>query len=211
MGFFSKLFGKKEVVTQQVSKQEVNEQQNGGKEMLKIGIILGSTREGRVSPQVGEWVKGIAESRGDATYEIIDIAEFKLPLLGEPGGDASGVAAWSQRVASCDGFVFIVSEYNHSISGALKNALDFLREEWNNKAAGIVSYGSVGGARAAEHLRGILGELLVADVRVHPALSLFTDFENGNVFKPADVQKQSVNDMLDQLIAWSGALKTVRK
>ncbi|KGR78355.1 NADPH-dependent FMN reductase [Ureibacillus manganicus] len=179
--------------------------------MLKIGIILGSTREGRVSPQVGEWVKGIAESRGDATYEIIDIAEFKLPLLGEPGGDASGVAAWSQRVASCDGFVFIVSEYNHSISGALKNALDFLREEWNNKAAGIVSYGSVGGARAAEHLRGILGELLVADVRVHPALSLFTDFENGNVFKPADVQKQSVNDMLDQLIAWSGALKTVRK
>ncbi|SOC36056.1 NADPH-dependent FMN reductase [Ureibacillus acetophenoni] len=201
MGFFSKLFGKK---------QEVTQQQDGGKEMLKIGIILGSTREGRVSPQVGEWVKGIADKRGDASYEIIDIAEFKLPLLGEPGGDASGVAAWSQRVAGCDGFVFIVSEYNHSISGALKNALDFLREEWNNKAAGIVSYGSVGGARAAEHLRGILGELLVADVRVHPALSLFTDFENGNVLKPADVQTQSVNDMLDQVISWSTALKTIR-
>jgi len=178
--------------------------------MLKIGIILGSTREGRVSPQVGEWVKGIADGRGDASYEIIDIASFKLPFLGEPGGDTSGVAAWSQQVASCDGFVFIVSEYNHSISGALKNALDFLREEWNNKAAGIVSYGSVGGARAAEHLRGILGELLVADVRVHPALSLFTDFENGNVFKPKDIQTQSVNDMLDQLISWSTALKTIR-
>ncbi len=201
MGFFSKLFGKNE---------EVNQQQDGGKEMLKIGIILGSTREGRVSPQVGEWVKKIADARGDASYEVIDIAEFKLPLLGEPGGDASGVAGWSQRVAGCDGFVFIVSEYNHSISGALKNALDYLREEWNNKAAGIVSYGSVGGARATEHLRGILGELLVADVRVHPALSLFTDFENGNVFKPADVQTQSVNDMLDQVIAWSGALKTIR-
>ncbi|MDN4493418.1 NADPH-dependent FMN reductase [Ureibacillus aquaedulcis] len=179
--------------------------------MLKIGIILGSTREGRVSPQVGEWVKKIADGRGDATYEIIDIAKFKLPLLGEPGGDASGVGEWSASVASCDGFVFIVSEYNHSISGALKNALDFLREEWNNKAAGIVSYGSVGGARAAEHLRGILGELLVADVRVHPALSLFTDFENGTVFKPKEVQNQSVNDMLDQLIPWSTALKTIRK
>nr|WP_106779744.1 NADPH-dependent FMN reductase [Lysinibacillus timonensis] len=178
--------------------------------MLKIGIILGSTREGRVSPQVGEWVKKIADGRGDATYEIIDIAEFKLPLLGEPGGDASGAAAWSQRVAACDGFVFIVSEYNHSISGALKNAIDYLRDEWGNKAAGIVSYGSVGGARAAEHLRGILGEVLIADVRVHPALSLFTDFENGNVFKPKEVQTQSVNDMLDQLIAWSGALKTLR-
>ncbi len=179
--------------------------------MLKIGIILGSTRDGRVSPQVGEWVKGIADARGDATYEILDLAKYKLPLLGEPGGDASGAADWSASVAGCDGFVFIVQEYNHSISGALKNALDFLRDEWNNKAAGIVSYGSVGGARAAEHLRGILGELQVADVRVHPALSLFTDFENGTVFKPKDVQSQSVNDMLDQLIPWSTALKTIRK
>ena len=178
--------------------------------MVKIGIVLGSTREGRVSPQVGEWVKKVADERGDATYEILDIAKYKLPLLGEPGGDASGAAEWAASVAGCDGFVFIVQEYNHSISGALKNALDFLREEWNNKAAGIVSYGSVGGARAAEHLRGILGELLVADVRVHPALSLFTDFENGTDFKPKDVQTKSVNDMLDQLVSWSTALKTIR-
>ena len=126
---------------------------------LNIGIILGSTREGRVSPQVGAWVKELADKRGDANYTVIDIADYKLPLLGEPGSDASGAAAWSQAVAQQDGFVFIVQEYNHSITGALKNALDFLREEWNNKAAGIVSYGSVGGARATEHLRGILGEL----------------------------------------------------
>ncbi len=164
-----------------------NEWENEEGHMLKIGIILGSTREGRVSPQVGAWVKEVAEKRRDAEYEIIDIADFKLPFLGEPGGDTSGVATWSEKVAACDGFVFIVAEYNHSITGALKNALDFLRVEWNNKAAGIVSYGSVGGARAAEHLRGILGELLVADVRVHPALSLFTDFENGSVFKPKEV------------------------
>jgi len=198
MGFFSKLFGTKQ-------EEEVK------MEKLNIGIVLGSTREGRVSPQVGAWVKELADKRGDANFTIIDIADYKLPFLGEPGADASGAAAWSEIIAKQDGFVFIVQEYNHSITGALKNALDFLREEWNNKAAGIVSYGSVGGARAAEHLRGILGELLVADVRVHPALSLFTDFENGTEFKPKEVQADSVNQMLDQVIPWSTALKTIRK
>jgi len=197
MGFLDNLFGKKQEEVQTMTK-------------MNIGIILGSTREGRVSPQVGAWVKDLADKRGDANYTIIDIADYKLPLLGEAGGDATGAAAWSQAVAAQDGFVFIVQEYNHSITGALKNALDYLREEWNNKAAGIVSYGSVGGARAAEHLRGILGELLVADVRVHPALSLFTDFENGTDFKPKEVQADSVNQMLDQVIPWATALKTIR-
>lgn len=176
---------------------------------LKIGIILGSSRQGRVSPQVGEWVKSIADKRGDAEYEIVDIAEYKLPLLGEadPG---EGAKKWSEKIASLDGFVFIVQEYNHSITGALKNALDYCREEWNNKSAGIVSYGSTGGARAAEHLRGILAELLVADVRVHPTLSLFTDFENMSTFKPQDLHLENVNAMLDQVNAWAGALKTLR-
>lgn len=177
---------------------------------LNIGIILGSTREGRLSPQVGEWVKGIAEQRADANYEIVDIADFNLPFLGTTDGSEPGIAAWNQKLASLDGFVFIVQEYNHSISGALKNAIDFAREAWNNKAAGIVSYGSTGGARAAEHLRGILGELLIADVRVHPTLSLFTDFENFSVFKPAELHLTNVNAMLDQVLAWSGALKTLR-
>src|SRR4051812_36955084 len=131
---------------------------------VNIGIILGSTREGRLSPQVGEWVKSLGDKRGDANYEIVDIADFNLPFLGTTDGTEPGIAAWNEKLANLDGFVFIVQEYNHSISGALKNALDFAREGWNNKAAGIVSYGSVGGARAAEHLRGILGELAVADV-----------------------------------------------
>ncbi|OUS76077.1 NADPH-dependent oxidoreductase [Paenibacillus sp. MY03] len=175
---------------------------------LNIGIILGSTRQGRVSPQVGQWVKEVADRRGDANYEIVDIADYKLPLLGEE--DATEQAtAWNTKLASLDGFVFIVAEYNHSITGALKNALDYARDSWNNKAAGIVSYGSVGGARAAEHLRGILGELSVADVRIHAALSLFTDFDNGE-FKPADLHLTNVNGMLDQVLAWSGALKTLR-
>ncbi|MFD2866926.1 MULTISPECIES: NADPH-dependent FMN reductase [Kurthia] len=193
MNFLNKLFGKKEEVKDMAE--------------LNIGIILGSTREGRVSPQVGQWVKEIADKRGDANYTIIDIADYDLPLLGT--AEAPGAQAWSEIVAKQDGFVFITQEYNHSITGALKNALDYLRVEWNNKAAGIVSYGSVGGARAAEHLRGILGELLVADVRVHPALSLFTDFENGE-FKPKEVQTDSVNQMLDQVIPWSKALYTIR-
>lgn len=178
---------------------------------LNIGIIIGSTREGRVSPQVAEWIKGIADSRGDANYEIVDIADYQLPFLGTTDGSEPGIAAWNEKLFSLDGFVFVAQEYNHSISGALKNAIDFAREAWNNKAAGIVSYGSTGGARAAEHLRGIMGELMIADVRVHPTLSLFTDFENYTTFKPAELHLTNVNAMLDQVIAWSGALQTLRK
>ena len=200
MGFLDKLFGGSRNTKQEEVKVE----------KLNIGIILGSTREGRLSPQVGEWVKTQADKRGDANYEIVDIAEFKLPFLGTTDGTEPGIAAWNEKLASLDGFVFIVQEYNHSITGALKNALDFAREAWNNKAAGIVSYGSVGGARAAEHLRGILGELAVADVRTHPALSLFTDFENGQTFKPAQMQEETVGQLLDQVVSWSTALKSVR-
>lgn len=177
--------------------------------MLKIGIILGSTRPGRVSPQVGEWVKGIADKRGDASYEIVDIADFKLPFFGEPGSEEP-VQKWNEKLSSLDGFVFIAAEYNHSITGVLKNALDSARDAWNNKAAGIVSYGSTGGARAAEHLRGIMGELLIADVKTHPTLSLFTDFENFSTFKPAEIHLGNINLMLDQVIAWSGALQPLR-
>jgi NAD(P)H-dependent FMN reductase len=200
MGFLDKLFGGSKDTKQEEVKVE----------KLNIGIILGSTRDGRLSPQVGEWVKAQADKRGDANYEIVDIAEFKLPFLGTTDGTEPGIAAWNEKLASLDGFVFIVQEYNHSITGALKNALDFAREGWNNKAAGIVSYGSVGGARAAEHLRGILGELAVADVRTHPALSLFTDFENGQTFKPAEMHEETVGQLLDQVVSWSTALKSVR-
>ncbi|WP_274365182.1 NADPH-dependent FMN reductase [Paenibacillus thermotolerans] len=199
MGILSKLFS------------TTKEEQNTPMTKLKIGIILGSTRQGRVSPQVGKWVKEIADQRGDADYEIVDIAEYKLPFLGETDGQEPGIKAWSEKLKSLDGFVFIVAEYNHSITGALKNALDLAREEWNNKAAGIVSYGSTGGARAAEHLRGICGELKIADVRTHPTLSLFMDFENYTTFKPAELHKDNVNAMLSEVEAWSSALKPLRQ
>jgi len=200
MGFLEKLLKK-------ATKEEETMANN---ETLRIGIILGSTRQGRVSPQVGKWVKELADQRGDAHYEIVDIADFNLPFFGTTEGTEPGIAAWNEKLASLDGFVFIVQEYNHSITGALKNALDWAREAWNNKAAGIVSYGSTGGARAAEHLRGICGELKIADVRTHPTLSLFTDFENGTVFKPQAFHVEQVNAMLDELLLWSRALKTVR-
>ena len=118
---------------------------------------------------------------------------------------------WAAKIGSFDAYVFVTPEYNHGISGALKNAIDFLFAEWNNKAAGFVSYGGVSGVRAVEQLRLVLAEVQMATVRNQVLLSLFTDFENFSVFKPGPTKEQSVNEMLDQLIAWGGALKTLRK
>lgn len=146
----------------------------------------------------------------------MDIADFNLPLLDEPVPPSQGkyshphTHAWAAKIASFDAFVFITTEYNHGIPGALKNANDFVYAEWNNKAAGFVGYGSAGGARAVEHLRLVVGELQIADVRNQVMLSLFTDFENFTVFKPHSRHESSVNAMLDQVIAWGGALKNLR-
>lgn len=178
-------------------------------EKLNIGIILGSTREGRVSPDVGQWFYELAQKRNDANYEIVDLKAYKLPLLGE-SSDMEPVEKWNAKLAELDGFVFIAQEYNHAMSGALKNALDSARDPWNNKAAGIVSYGSAGGARAAEQLRNVLGELQVADVRTQVLLSLFTDFENFAKFNPQDIHQENVDTLLDQVLAWSKALKPLR-
>ncbi len=185
--------------------------------MIKIAIIIGSTRPGRKAETVAKWVHGIASKRSDATYEIVDIKDYQLPLLDEPVPPSLGqysqphTKAWAARIASYDAFVFVTPEYNHATSGALKNAIDYLYREWNNKAAGFVSYGSAGGARAVENLRLVMGELQVADVRAQVMLSLFTDFENFTVFKPAAQHEASANTMLDQLVAWGGAMKTLRK
>src|SRR5207244_10276576 len=184
--------------------------------MLKIAIIIGSTRPNRNGEAVAKWVYQVAKKRSDAEFELVDIKDFNLPLLDEPMPPIMGqyskphTKAWATKIGSFDGFVFVTPEYNHSTSGALKNAIDFLYAEWNNKAAGFVSYGSVGGTRAVEHLRLVMAELQVADVRAQVALSLFTDFENFSVFKPAEHQREAVNVMLTQLIAWSTALAPLR-
>ncbi|GLW10015.1 FMN reductase [Microtetraspora sp. NBRC 13810] len=184
--------------------------------MPKIGIIIGSTRPGRAGESVARWVLDLAKQRTDAEFELVDLLDYKLPHLDEAMPPSMGqysqphTQAWAAKIASFDGFVFVTPEYNHSTSGALKNAIDFLFAEWNNKAAGFVSYGSVGGTRAVEHLRLIAGELMIADVRAQVALSLFTDFENFTVFKPGDHHLPNVTAMLDQVVAWSTALAPLR-
>ena len=175
---------------------------------IKVGIILGSTREGRVSEQVGNWVLENAKN-DEVEYEVVDLRDYDLPFVGT-SKDMTEVQKWNQKLTELDGFVFIVSEYNHSISGVLKNALDSARDAWNNKAAGLVSYGSAGGARAAEHLRGILAELQIASVGNHVVLSLFDDFEQWTTFKPRPLHVNSLNDMLNQLTVWAKATKTLR-
>jgi NAD(P)H-dependent FMN reductase len=184
--------------------------------MLKVGFIIGSTRPGRKAEAVAKWAHGIASARRDAEYEIVDIAAFNLPLLDEAIPPSMGkyskehTKAWAAKIASLDAFVFVTPEYNHSTSGALKNALDFLYAEWNNKAAGFVGYGSAGGVRAVEHLRLMMGELQIADVRAQVALSLHHDFENYTVFKPGPQHEKPMQAMLDQLLAWGDAFKALR-
>jgi len=184
--------------------------------MNRIAIIVGSTRPGRNGKAVADWALEMARQRNDAQYELVDLLDFNLPILDEPYPAAMGqytkphTQAWAKAIGSYDGFVFVTPEYNHSTSGALKNAIDYLGKEWNNKAAAFVSYGSAGGVRAVEHLRGIMAELQVATVRGQVALSLFTDFENFSVFKPGAHHAQTMNDMFNQLVAWSGALRTLR-
>jgi len=183
---------------------------------LKIGIIIGSTRPGRNGAQVAEWVAALASERTDATFELVDLLDYNLPHLDEAVPASMGQYAnehtrnWAEKVASFDGYIFVTPEYNHSTSGALKNAIDFVYGEWNNKAAGFVSYGANGGTRAVEHLRLIVGELQIADVRHQVAFSLHTDFENYSVLKAGPQHAANLSIMLDQLVSWSGALAGTR-
>lgn len=184
--------------------------------MLKLAIIIGSTRPGRVGEAVARWAYELAKKRADAEFELVDIESFNLPLLDEPVPPSQGkyskphTKAWAAKIGSFDGYVFVTPEYNHGSSGALKNAIDFLYPEWNNKVAGFVGYGSAGGVRSVEQLRLVMAEVQVATVRNQVALSLFTDFENFTTFKPDARHEKSLNSMLDQLVAWGGALKTLR-
>jgi len=184
---------------------------------LKIGIIIGSTRPGRNGEQVARWVLENTAGREGASYEIVDLLDYDLPHLDEAVPASMGMyandhtKAWAAKIDSLDGFVFVTPEYNHSTSGALKNAIDFVYKEWNNKAAGFVSYGSAGGTRAVEHLRLIVGELQIADVRAQVAFSLATDFENYSVLKAGPQHAAALGTVLDQLESWSGALAGVRE
>src|ERR687889_73254 len=185
--------------------------------MLRVAVILGSTRPGRNGEAVAKWVYDVAKKRTDSEFEYVDIKDYELPLLDEPIPPSLGryskdhTKAWATRIDSFDAFVFVTAEYNHGIPGALKNAIDFLFKEWNNKVAGFVSYGGGAlGTRAVEQLRLVMGELQIATVRNQAQLSLFTDFGNFSIFRPTTFQEKAVNTMVDEVIAWGGALKTLR-
>ena len=131
--------------------------------MLRIGIIVGSTHPGRKAAVIADWVYDLVKSRSDAEFEVVDIEDYKLPLFDEPMPPLlrkytkDHTKAWSTKIESLDGFIFVTPEYNHATSAALKNAIDFLFHEWNDKAAGFVGYGGFGGVRAVENLRLVMG------------------------------------------------------
>jgi NAD(P)H-dependent FMN reductase len=182
---------------------------------LDIAIIIGSTRPGRNGAAVASWVLEHAMARGTATYSVVDLADVALPLLDEPVPALAGryehqhTKDWAATIAPFDGFVFVTPEYNHSTSPALLNALDYLYAEWNNKAAAFVSYGTSYGVRAVEHLRGVVGELQMADVRAQVRFSIYTDFTN-RVFTPGPEHDAEAADLFDQLERWAIGLKTTR-
>jgi NAD(P)H-dependent FMN reductase len=185
---------------------------------VRIAIIIG-TRPGRRCDAIAGWVLEQARSRDGAEVEIVDLADYGLPMLDEPAPAAHGpdhyehahTKAWADAIASFDAFIFVVPEYNHSFPAALKNAIDFLYNEWHNKAAGFVSYGiDAGGSRAAEALRLVMAELQIADVRASVPISLMTDYDDAG-FVPSDIHRRKLDLLVNQVVTWGTALKTIRE
>ncbi len=185
--------------------------------MIRIGIIIGSTRPNRNGPHVARWVHEQASRRDDATFEVVDLRDHPLPHLDEPVPPMFGPSAnqhtrdWAARIAPFDGFVIVTPEYNGGMPGVLKNAIDHACAEWTDKAVGFVSYGVSGGARAVAQLRTVCSALGMADVSRPVELSLFTDFENNTTFVPGERPTATLTTMLDQVVAWSTALAPLRE
>lgn len=182
----------------------------------RIAFIIGSTRPDRVGPAVAEWAFDLAGRRDDAAYDLIDLAHVGLPLLDEPEPAAARhyvhdhTRRWSRLIEEYDGFVFVCPEYNRGVSAALKNAIDFLYTEWNDKAAGLICYGSSGGLRAGEALKATLGEVQIATVRAQVSLSIYDDMVDFAEMAPRDYQAGNLDAMLTQLTRWARALKPLR-
>lgn len=180
---------------------------------MRIGIVLGSIREGRKGQAVANWVLEQAQSRGDADYDLVDLKSFDLPLLTSatiPGlarkqYDDARVTAWSAAIDSCDAYVFVTAEYNHSVPGAFKNAVDSLGNEWADKAVGFVSYGADAGVRAVEHWRQIVANFRMFGVRQQVAISTFAEFDQ-QAFAPAERRAGELSTLLDQLTQAAGKL-----
>jgi NAD(P)H-dependent FMN reductase len=182
---------------------------------LKIAVILGSTRQNRNGAAVADWIVAKAADRAAADYELVDLRDYPMPMFDAAASPAyvpptdPTVQAWAAKIAEFDGYVFVTPEYNHSFSAVLKNALDSIYHEFNNKAAAFAGYGSFQGARAVEQLRLVASELQLAHVRQQLGFSLFTDFENMSVFTPGPQHDANAETLFTQLEAWTGALKSI--
>lgn len=191
--------------------------------MLKIAVIISSTRDTRFADKPAKWIFDLASQRDDLDVELVDLRDYDLPFFNEaasnlwmPSQDPKAVA-WQKKIAEFDGYIFVVAEYNRSITGALKNALDQAYLEWNRKPAAYLGYGSVGGARAIEQLRLINVELQMAPMRtgVHigggELMKVHPMGANGPISEIEEAILPGANDMLDQLTWWGKALKTARE
>lgn len=190
--------------------------------MLKVKVILGSTRPGRFSEKITPWLQSELSKRTDLEVEILDLKEHELPYFDMPMSPAyvqdgnygsEAVNAWAKKIGEADAYIIVAPEYNHGYTAVLKNALDVVYGEWNNKAVGFVAYGSVGGGRAVEQLRQVAVELQMASVRtaVHINAPWLLTNEDGTLKDGIlDTYTDSLNGMLDQLTWWGDALKTAR-
>lgn len=189
----------------------------------KIAVIISSTRDSRFGAKPSQWIFDLAKQRPELDVELVDLKDFDLPFFNEhasnawmPSSDPRAVA-WQKKIGQFDGYIFVVAEYNRSITGALKNALDQAYVEWNRKAAAFVGYGTVGGARAIEHLRNISVELQMVPVRsgVHIGGSEFLTVHPMGKNEPMEAISGAIGgsakDMLDQLTWWVNATKTARE
>lgn len=180
---------------------------------MKIGIIVGSVRDKRVGAAVGDWVLEHATRRQDASFELIDLKRFDVPIftssvppmMADKSYDDERVQAWSDAVDACDAFVFVTTEYNHGVPGAFKNAVDSLGKEWVGKPVAIVGYGAVGGIRAIENWRTVMANFSAPVVRAEVNLSIFSDLADGLV-KPSALKEANLADMLTQLVELAGKL-----
>ncbi len=181
---------------------------------MKVGIVIGSIREGRKGAAVGAWVHERARLREDATVELVDLKALEVPLLTtnvQPGSgnrvyDSPQVREWSAAVDACDAFVFVTPEYNHGVPGAFKNAYDSLGPEWVGKPVAFVSYGGAGGVRAVEHWRPVVANFQQFGIRAQVALSTNTEWTDGE-FRPHDRHLTELDVLLDMLIAATGKLR----
>lgn len=186
--------------------------------MSKIAIVTGSTRDSRVNLQVAEYLLKFAqENFADHTFELVDIKEYDLPILNEALPPAftternhPNVKRFSEKIQEFDGYIFVTPEYNRATSPSLKNALDSLYHEWNNKAAGIASYGGQLGASAAFGLRPVLANLKLATVASQATFSLMTDFKNMSDFQPADYHANSIKALFEDVLLWAQAFASIR-